>query len=123
MQRPGHSELRGKILKARAKIAADDWFMASPEKQVAEFRDLNLWTEAEMTQALEVAANEIAPEHYAGTRPPQKSYEKACREAELFAFSWDSGHFRRRMYLKFCFVKETLFIVSFHQDRTPKEEL
>ena len=123
MQRPAHSELRGKILKVRAKIAAADWLMASTEKQIAEFRDLRLWTAAEMTRALEVAANEFTPEHYAGTRPPLRSYEKACKGAELFAFCWDSAHFGRRMYLKFCFVRETLFIVSFHSDRTPKEEL
>lgn len=123
MQRPGHSELRGKILKARAKVSSADWLMASPAKQVAEFRDLDLWTFAEMTQALEVATNEIAPEHYVGTRPPMRSYERACRGAELLAFAWDSAHFGRRMYLKFCFVKETLYIVSFHPARTPKEEL
>ena len=76
-----------------------------------------------MARALEVAANEIAPEHYAGTHPPMPSYEKACKDAELFVFHWDSAHFGRKMYLKFCLVKETLFIVSFHPDRVPEEEL
>jgi len=123
MERPSHKELRGKVLKAREKITAADWSMANPEKQVGEFRDLNLWTGAEMTRALEIAANEVTPEHYAGTRPPMRSYEGACKDAELFAFRWDSAHFGRRMYLKFCLVKETLFIVSFHRDSTPKEEL
>jgi hypothetical protein len=123
MGRPSHTELRGKILKARGRIGSADWSMASPEKQVAEFRDLNLWTATEMAQALEVAANEIDPEHYVGMRPPMRSYERVCKDAELFAFAWESAHFERKMYLKFCFVKETLFIISFHPDRTPKEEL
>ena len=122
MHRPGHSELRGKILKARAKITTADWLMASPEKQLAEFHDLGLWTAAETREGLEAALNEIEPEHYAGVRPPQKSYEKACRGAELLAFSWDSAHFRRMMYLKLCFVKETLFVVSFHRHRLAGEE-
>ncbi len=122
MRRPSHSEIRGKILTARAKVSAADWVMANAQKQLPEFRDLDLWTGAEMTEALEAALNEMEPEHYVGTQPPQKSYERKCPGAELFAFAWDSSHFRRKMYLKFCFVKGTLFIVSFHKERGAKEE-
>jgi hypothetical protein len=115
--------LRKKILKAREKVSGADWVMANIQKQLPEFHDLDLWTQAEMTEALETALNETEPEHYAGTRPPQQSYERTCVGAELFAFAWDSSHFRRRMYLKFCFAKETLYIVSFHKQRAAKEDL
>ena len=49
------------------------------------------------------------------------AYERACKGAELFAFVWESARFRRRMYLKICFVKETLYIVSFHPAKLEKE--
>lgn len=117
MRRPSHSELNGKILKVRAKISSADWHMANPVNQFPEFHALSLWMSGEMTSALESALNEIKPEHYAGARPPQRSYERACSEAELFAFAWNSQHFRRRIYLKFCFVRDTFFIVSFHPER------
>lgn len=123
MRRPSHSELNRKILRAREKISSADWHMANPEKQFPEFHALHLWTSEEMTKALEFALNETEPEHYAGGRPPQRSYERACSDAELFAFAWDSKHFRRRMYLKFCFVKGTFFVVSFHPERRVKEGL
>ncbi len=53
--------------------------------------------------------------------PPQRSYERACKGAELFAFVWESARFGRRMYLKICFMKETLYIVSFHPAKFAKE--
>lgn len=122
VRRPSHAELQGKILKARAKIAAGDWLAADYQKLLPEFEALDLWTEEERNEGLEAAANEIVPEHYVGLRPPQKSYEEACKGAELFAFGWESRHFGRRMYLKFCLVKETLYIVSFHEDKPHKRE-
>jgi len=123
VRRPSHGELQGKILKARGKIAAGDWLAASFEKLLPEFEELDLWTEEERNRALEMAADEVEPEHYAGQRPPQRSYEDACKGAELFAFAWHSRHYGRQMYLKFCFVKETLYIVSFHEDRRGEKEV
>ena len=122
VRRPSHAELQGKILKARAKIAARDWLTADYRKLLPEFQALDAWTEEEQGKALEAATNEVVPEHYVGQRPPQRSYEDACKGAELFAFAWDSKHFGQRMYLKFCFVKETFYIVSFHEDKPRKRE-
>lgn len=121
MQRPSHAECEGKIFKARAKVADDDWTPASPAKLLPEFAELALLTAEERQAGLLAALGEIRPEDYAGYRPPQTSYEEPCREAELFAFQWSSSHFKRGMYLKFCFVKETLYIVSFHESRVGKE--
>lgn len=44
---------------------------------------------------------------YAGTKPPQRSYqdEPAIKDEELWAFSWHSSHFAKRMYLKFVLTK------------------
>jgi hypothetical protein len=120
MERPSHSELLGKILKARGKLSQNDWAPASLKKLLPELKELDLWTTEEQSLALATAANEIRPEDYAGTRPPQESYEDPCEGAELFAFRWDSKHFKKRMYLKFCFVKETLYVVSCHEHRDRK---
>ena len=116
--RPSHRELLGKILTARAKVSNRDWAVADIAALLPEFEALDLLTSEEQNTALESAFNEIAPEHYAGHRPPQKSYEQVCAGAELFAFTWDSASFACQMYLKFCFVKDTLYIVSFHKSRT-----
>ncbi len=122
VQRPSHSELRGKIVRARQKIAERNWLTANFEKLLPEFHDLNRWTAEEQSLALEAAANEIVPEHYVGGHPPQRAYEEVCKGAELFAFAWESRHFGRWMYFKFCFVKETFFVVSVHADRPRRGE-
>ncbi len=122
MERPSHAECKGKILKARAQIADDDWAPASPEKLLPEFDELDIATGEERRAGLLAALGEIKPEDYAGHHPPQKSYEQPCRGAEMFAFQWDSIHFKRRMYIKFCFAKETLYMVSFHASRPRREE-
>lgn len=122
MSRPSHSELRSKILRARERIAERNWLAASFEKLLPEFHDLNCWTGEERSLALEAAANEIAPENYAGGHPPQKAYEELCRGAELFAFSWESKHFGRRMYFKFCFVRDSFYVVSIHEERPKGKE-
>lgn len=115
--RPSHREILKKLVAAREKVSAADWLAASLEKLLPEFDALDLVTLEEQNNALETALNEIAPEFYAGGRPPQRSYEDNCEGAEMFAFSWDSPHHGKRMYLKFCFVGETLYVVSFHEDR------
>lgn len=121
MRRPSHAEVLGKIRKARQKVAAKDWLAADIGKLLPEFHDLDCWALEEQTEALAAALGEARPEHYAGSRPPQRSYERACKGAELFALVWESARFRRRMYLKVCFVKETLYIVSLHPAKFEKE--
>ena len=121
MRRPSHAETLGKIARARQKVAARDWLAADIGKLLPEFHDLERWTLEEQTEALGAALDEVDPGHYAGSHPPQKSYERACKGAELFAFAWESAHFGRRMYLKICFVKDTLYLVSFHPEKPGKE--
>ena len=79
MRRPSHAETLGKILKARQKVAAEDWLAADIAKLLPEFHDLDCWALDEQTEALGAALGEVGPEHYAGSRPPQKSYEGICK--------------------------------------------
>ena len=72
MRRPSHAEVLGKIRKARQKVAAKDWLAADIGKLLPEFHDLDRWTVEEQTEALAAALGEARPEHYAGSRPPQR---------------------------------------------------
>jgi hypothetical protein len=115
--RPSVKELLGKIEQAREHVAKDDWLPVDPLKVLPEFEDLECFTAGERQKALEAALNEINPEDYEGQRPPAKAYEQPCKNAELFAFCWHSTHFKKKMYLKFCFVQKTFYVVSIHRSR------
>lgn len=91
--------------------------LPAPKKIIAELLCLGLYTTEERSRALLIALDEISPEHYAGRRPPEKSYEKEVQGMEMFAFCWPSSRFRRVMYFKFCVTKRALFVLSFHQSR------
>lgn len=116
--RPTHSELNKKLIKARASVLAGDWSPVDPLKLTPEFHALKLYTTEEQTGALFDCLEEISPAHYKGAKPPQKSYERATKGKELFAFVWESARFKRRMYLKYCFRGETLYIVSLHRSKS-----
>lgn len=66
-------------------------------------------------QLISELLEEISPQDYKGTRPPQKSYEKAIAGSELFAFSWSSTKCAKQMYIKFVLKNERYHYVSLHQ--------
>ena len=55
-------------------------------------------------------------EHYAGWRPPQRSYEEKIKGRELFAFTRYSVVLDWDIYFKFVFMDEYFILVSFHRD-------
>lgn len=59
---------------------------------------------------------------YAGTRPPQRSYEPEILKLELWAYSWHSQRYSKQMYLKFALKKQCYIYVDCHEDR-PQERL
>jgi len=60
-------------------------------------------TTEDQTAILLAVAQEITPDHYAGTRPPQEAYEDAIKGEDLFAFRWKSSFFgNEEMYFKFA---------------------
>ena len=65
---------------------------------------------------------EIDPSDYAGTRPPQKSYEKAINNRELFAFTWTSPKMGKEMYIKFALREGLYYYVSLHESRKIEKE-
>lgn len=120
--RPSHKELTGKLRAALSALEADNYAPVDPTKLADNYYKLRLFTASEQKDALRAALSEIDSADYDGSRPPQKSYERGpVEDEELFAFSWDSLYFKRRMYLKFCLVGDghqaALYIVSLHKVR------
>jgi len=66
---------------------------------------------------IEQCLEEITANDYAGSRPPQRSYEKAIAGMDLFAFAWDSAVCGKRMYLKFVIKDDNYYYVSFHKEK------
>ena len=121
MERPSHKELTGKIELARRLVKEKRWVPASEVKLRPNFEELDLYLPEEQENALANVREELKPEYYAGSRPPQRSREESVRGKELFAFAWMSRFFGKRIYFKFTFkgtgnVKD-LYVLSIHEDR------
>ena len=78
--------------------------------------------EFELKAVLIELLDETAPAHYAGSKPPQRSYEQDIQGLELFAFTVESSRFKCRVYFKFALEEEMFWLVSLHPDRPKKEE-
>jgi len=70
-----------------------------------------------LSDFLEEIKNAGPNDCYAGTRPPQRSYEPELQKLELFAYAWHSPSFRKRMYLKFGLKNQCYIHVDCHEDR------
>jgi hypothetical protein len=76
----------------------------------------------ELFDVLSELLNETSPNHYTGSRPPQRSYERKIEGLELFAFAVESSRFNCRVYYKFVLAEGNFWLLSLHQDRPLKEE-
>ncbi len=90
-----------------------------------DMEDLELESEADLTPLLIELLEEIIDagpiECYAGTHPPQRSYEPEIRALELWAYSWNSKHFQMHMYLKFALKNDYYVYVHCHFDRRERD--
>ena len=109
-------KLLKKIKDAKNAIEKGEYKFFDLGKIVGELDELGLVTEDVWGKIL-ICLDEIQTCDYAGSRPPEKSYEKTIKGKELFAFSWYSKSFNKKMYLKFCFNKSCFIYVSFHESR------
>jgi hypothetical protein len=123
--RPSDKELSAKSWKRRKCLfERDKWLPTVPAKLNADFAEIeetlgiDATLKADHKKLLSVALDEITVEDYAGARPPQKSYEPATRNVDMFAFSWQSAFFGVLMYFKFCLVgvekNRVTYIFSLH---------
>jgi hypothetical protein len=106
LARPSTKELWGKLTEAKHLVQNEKWAPAMPEKLQACFDELEeLGIETALPEDQKaifmMALSEIRADHYAGSRPPMRSYEPATSNLEMFAFRWESIHFNCCMYFKF----------------------
>ncbi len=102
MKRPTYSEIQGKIKQAKEAIGRDEFRVLKPSVVARDSLELGIHI-GEMTFVLVELLDEVKPGNYAGTYPPQRSYEDGIFQRELFAFQWLSKRLGCRIYLKFAF--------------------
>jgi len=117
LQRPSDGELDKKIKAARAALTAQNGVYTNLNKAVGELYELEMGTPDQIWKLILELLSEISPKDYAGGRPPQKSYEKAIENQELFAFCWDSVRLNKRMYIKFALKENRYYYVSLHRSK------
>lgn len=121
-KRPSDKELLKKISNAKEFLKKRNGLFANPSKAVGELTDLNICDTNDIWPLIEALLEEISPADYCGSKPPQKSYEKAIAGLELLAFTWWSPRFNQRMYIKFVLKNERYYYVSLHKSRLSKQE-
>ena len=121
--RPSNKEICNKVADALGALR-DGRFQIGPTKHLTgDLDELQLET-PELPGLLIVLLEEIKNagpiECYAGTRPPQRSYEPEIAQLELWPYRWHSHRLCKRMYLKFALKKQWYVYVDCHEDRQPE---
>lgn len=116
MKRPSHKELNKKVKLAKVAISGERVDIVDPASIAADALELGYLTE-DILKILAEILDEITPENYVGTRPPQRSYEEKIRNCELFAFRWESRRFGCELFLKFTLKDDIMWLVSLHPHR------
>jgi hypothetical protein len=114
---PTHKALTGKIRQAMKAIQVGNIAFLDPDIIAADLLNLNCEI-SEVPEILTELLRKAVPDHYAGTRPPQRSYEEDLEGSELYAFKIESKHLGCLIYFKFALQEDFLWVVSFHEDRT-----
>ncbi len=120
-KRPSSRETVKRLNEAREFLRKQPGVFANPSKVVGELNDLDIGDTNDVWQLIKVLLEEISPKDYKGSRPPQKSYEKAIAGSELLAFSW-SPKCAKQMYIKFVLKNERYYYVSLHESRTTEQK-
>jgi hypothetical protein len=117
--RPSDGELDRKLKGAKAALKAYTGLFANINKAVGELNVLDVESPNQIWELIVELLEEVSPKDYAGTRPPQKSYEKTIEGVELFAFCWDSKKLGQKMYIKFALKDSRYYYLSLHRSKEP----
>lgn len=117
-RRPSDRELIKRLNEAKEFLKNRHGIFANPSKAVGELNDLDIGDANDVWLLIRDLLEEISPKDYRGSRPPQKSYEKAIAGIELLAFSWWSPTCAKQMYIKFVLKDERYYYISLHQSRS-----
>lgn len=120
--RPSDKELNKRLFEAKEALKSQDGFFANQSKAVSELYNLEVGDTNDLWPLIRELLEEISPKDYKGTRPPQKSYEKAIYGLELFAFTWWSPKYNKQMYIKFALKKGRYYYVSLHESRSSDQK-
>jgi len=120
-KRPSDRELTKRLDEAKEFLKNRHGVFATPSKVVGELNDLDIEDANDVWPLIKELLEEISPKDYKGSRPPQKSYEKAIAGLELLAFSWWSPICAKQMYIKFVLKNERYYYVSLHQSRSTEQ--
>jgi hypothetical protein len=115
--RPTDHELDKQLRAARTFLAAEGGTYANLNKAAGELSKLEIESPSRVWKLVLELLNEIVPQDYVGGKPPQRSYEKAIENKELFAFCWNSKKLGKKMYIKFALVKGRYYYVSLHESK------
>lgn len=121
-KRPSDRELTKRLDEAKEFLKNRYGVFAIPSKVVGELNDLDIGDANDVWLLIRELLEEISPKDYRGSRPPQKSYEKAIAGSELFAFSWWSTKCAKQMYIKFVLKNERYHYVSLHESRSAEQK-
>jgi hypothetical protein len=121
MQRPSNKELLGKLRNARMAIKNGKIFLINQDVIAEDAIELGYTIGNELPEVLTELLDETSWRHYAGSRPPQRSYNQEIEGLELFSFVVESQRFMCRVYYKFALSEESFWLVSLHPDRSMEE--
>lgn len=120
-RRPSRAEIINKVSDAISAIEAGKKTIPVSKHFSSDQHDLGiedtkkLWP---LIISLLKEIKDIGPgESYAGSRPPQKSYEVKTEGLELWAYSWESESMDKKMYIKFCLKNGFYYYMGCHEDR------
>jgi hypothetical protein len=122
MERPSNKELYNKLREAGIAVSKGLISLLNQDIIAADAIELEYTIGTELIPILQELLDYTTPDHYAGSRPPQKSYEREIKGLDLFPFVADCRRLKCRVYYKFALVEGRLWLVSLHQDRPIKEE-
>ncbi len=121
MNRPSYKELYGKLYSAKQMVKEGSFKLLDQVALAADAIELGYVIESELGDVLTELLGTTTPNHYTGSRPPQRSYEQDIQGLELFAFVVDCDRFKCRVYFKFALENEIFWLVSLHQNRPMRE--
>lgn len=117
MSRPSHKEISNKIALAMTAVENGNISMLNMLSLVADADELGYLIEDDLDGLLMELLGKSSLDNYAGTRPPQKSYQQEVQGAELFAFVIEETSLNGPIYYKFSMVDDIMFLISLHQDK------
>ncbi|NLC70278.1 MAG: hypothetical protein GX751_02835 [Desulfuromonadaceae bacterium] len=118
MVRPSHKELCAKLLAALEAVHGNRILVVEPGVIAVDALELGYSIRHELQVVLLELLNNTGPDHYAGWRPPEQSYEKRIRNLDLWAFSAHCPRFEVPVYYKFSLKNGYFYLVSLHVCRS-----